>query len=165
MNKLANILTVLCLCISFNLSAQNPAGAKRGDKKPDKTEWLNKMKQLKHEFLTRELNLTPEQQRDFFAAYDAKEEERFNAEREVRRGERNIIKKGDAATDAEIDKAIDAQYDLDSKITAIELKYKEKFQKILTKRQLFKLRNAERDFQKMLVDSHQGNSKGKDKRK
>lgn len=163
MRKLSNILTILLVCTAFTMSAQPPVGHKEGKRKPDKTEWLKKMKQLKHEFLTRELNLTDEQQRDFFPVYDSKEDERFNAERAVRRSDRNVVKKENGASEAELQKAIDMQYELDSKFADIEMRYKAKFEKILTKRQLFKLRHAERDFQRMLVERQQCNPRDKNK--
>ncbi len=145
------LLLALCIVATLTLSAQQPH-RRGGDRRPDRTEWMRKMKQLKHEFMTRELNLSAEQQKAFFALYDAKEDERFQAERAVRRSDRALLDKIGDASDSELDAAIDAQYEFDSKLAQIEKKYLPKFRKVLTRQQLFKLRHVEREFQKMLME-------------
>lgn len=153
--KFVRILIVaLTLGIAGGAVAQPPQ--RRDGCRPDKTAWLEKLKRFKHEYLTRELGLTPEQQQEFFPLYDAKEDERFRAEREVRHRERELERKGDSATDAELDASADEQYGLDAKIAEIEKKYMVKFRKVLNKRQLFRLRRVERDFQRTLMENRKG---------
>lgn len=145
------LLLALCIISTLTLSAQQPH-RRGGDRRPARTEWMRKMKQLKHEFMTRELGLSAEQQKAFFALYDAKEDERFQAERAVRHSDRALFDRVDDASDSELDAAIEAQYELDSKLAQIEKKYVLKFRKVLTRQQLFKLRHVEREFQKMLME-------------
>lgn len=145
------LLLALCIVSTLTLAAQQ-SQHRRGDRRPDRTEWMRKMKQLKHEFMARELDLSAEQQKAFFALYDEKEDERFQAERAVRRSDRDLSNRIADASDSELDAAIEAQYELDSKLALIEKKYLPKFRKVLTRQQLFKLRRVERKFQKMLME-------------
>lgn len=142
-------------CFAGQASAQRQGGRGHG-RRPDRTEWLEKMKQFKHEYLTRELGLSEKQQEEFFPLYDAKEEERFKAERAVRRAEKELADKGENATDEDLDKSINDQYALDIRIAEIEKKYLAKFRTVLSRRQLFKLRRVERDFQRTLMEKRQG---------
>lgn len=143
-------LTVLLL-MPLSSQAGNPKKI-RAKKHENKTEWLQKLKDYKHAYMIKELDLTDNQQADFFRIYDSKESERFAAERNVREIEKKLIKKGDAATDADYDAAIAAQYKLNDEIARIETKYSKEMRKVLTPRQLFKLRFAERDFQRKLME-------------
>lgn len=122
-------------------------------------QWMEQMKKYKHDFLARELALTSEQREQFFALYDKMEDEKWKIGKEVRKMEREIERKGDAATDLELEKAADANAELPGKQNEIERRYHEEFKKILTKRQLFKMADAERKFQKSLMDQ-----RGKNKR-
>lgn len=125
---------------------QNPAEYKQ---------WMEQMKNYKHDFLARELNLTADQKEEFFRLYDKREDEKWKLGREVRKMERDIMKKGDEATDLELEKASDAAVELAGRQNEIDRRYHAEFKKILSKRQLFKLAEAERKFQKSLMD-HRG---------
>lgn len=151
MIMIRRLLLALCIVSTLTLAAQQPQH-RRGDKRPDRTEWMRKMKRLKHEFMTRELDLSAEQQKAFYALYDAKEDERFQAERAVRRSDRDLYKRIHDVSDSELDAAIEAQYELDLKLARIEQKYLPEFRKVLTRQQLFKLRHVEREFRKMLME-------------
>lgn len=148
MNRLKHLIFAVVLTSTLTAAAQPPQGG-RGGKRPDRTEWMRKMKQLKHEFIIKEIGLSAAQQKDFFAAYDAKENERFEAERSVRKAERELQQKANAS-EADYLSVINLQYELGDKINQIEKKYRTKFESILTKKQMFRLRDVERDFQKML---------------
>lgn len=153
MKNLRILLLIICMSLSLgDIAAQQPRRGNHGEHKPDKTEWLRKMKAFKHDFLARELDLAPKQRDEFFKLYDAKEEARFNAEKQVRKMERQILKKGENATDEECDCCIKAQYELNEKLAEIEKKYESAMRKILSKRQLVRLPHAERKFQRRLME-------------
>lgn len=161
-------LTVILLAVL----ALMPAGAwAQGDKRPSQTErkeWMKKLQALKRDFLIKELDLTENQQNEFFELYNAKEAERMAAEQKVRDAERNVRKKAEAATDADYDAAIKAQYRFNSEIATIEGKYEDLFRKVLTKRQLYKLRGTEHAFQRKLMEqcpppAHKNSHKNKKK--
>lgn len=134
--------------------ADKPNGGKgaKGKHQGDRKEWMQKMKEYKHAYLIKELDLSEKQAVDFFKAYDAREQERFDAESKVRKLERAIEKKGDKATDEELDECIAAQYQLNKDMVKLDEKYKKTFRKLLTKRQLYKLPHAEREFQRTLME-------------
>lgn len=141
--------------------APSPDKPGRSAGKADFKRWMKQMKKYKRDFLTRELNLSDEQQEAFFAIYDKMEDEKWQLGREVRRMEREINKKGNEATDLELEKAADAAVELPGKQNEVERRYHEEFKKVLTKRQLFKMSAAERKFQKSLMEQR-GKKKKKD---
>lgn len=161
---------LLIICLIFSLfSVCTPAyaqGNSNGSGKPDKKEWLQKMKAYKHEFLISELKLTEEQKADFFAVYDAKDSERSAAERSLRKMERDLIKKLESgtATDEELEKCITEQLALNGKLAEIDKKYINQLRKVLSKEQLFKLPRAERKFLRTLMENRHSSQSPKPKK-
>ncbi len=142
------ILVALFLNVSAGLAAQE----RKPNHREDRKEWMKKLKNLKQEYLIKQLDLTEAQRSEFFRIYDEKENERMAAEQKLRVAERNIRAKADAATDADYDAAIAAQYKLNSELADIEAKYEPQLRKVLTRRQLFNLRGAEHGFQRKLME-------------
>lgn len=152
MMKYMKILLLAVMLIPLTAMADKPKGNPGKGKQKERIEWFRKMKEVKQNYLAKELELTDKQKEEFFKLYDAKESERFAAESKVRKLEKELRKKGDAATEADFDAAIAAQYRLNTEIAEIEAKYEKPFRQILTKRQLFKLPRAERGFQHKLME-------------
>lgn len=146
------LLIALCLICSLTVFAQGPGNGQGKGPKQDKKEWLAKMREYKHAFITKELNLTADQQTAFFAVYDKMMEERMALEDGVRTKERALIKKGTAATDAELDALITEQYALDSKLAAVDAKYLPQLKKAISRQQLVRLKHAERKFNRQLME-------------
>lgn len=147
--KYFKLLLLFAILLPINALADKPKDCPK--KNQDRTEWFRKLKEAKHTFLIKELDLTEAQRAEFFRLYDAKSAERHAAERKVRTLEKEIKKKGDAATDEDYDRAITAQYQFNHEMAKIESKYEAEFRKVLTKRQLYKLRFAEFDFDRKLM--------------
>lgn len=148
--KYLKILLLIVILTPLNMFADKPKGQHKGGDK-DRTEWFRKLKEAKHNFMIKELDLTEAQRADFFRLYDAKEAERHEAERKVRTLEKEIKKKGAATTEDDYDRAIAAQYQLNHELAKIESKYESEFRKVITKRQLYKLRHVEFEFQRKLM--------------
>lgn len=128
------------------------------DEKPtkhDRESWFREAREYKHQFLTKELELNKDQQKAFFGLYDKMQAECHRAQMESRDFERKVYEKGDQATDKDYEQATDLWYESQRKEAEIELKYRSEFKKILSPRQMFKLRNAERKFTRVLMDRHQ----------
>lgn len=128
-------------------------------KKPSKEErqrWFKEMREYKHNFLIKELDLTKEQQQAFFKVYDEMEDECHKINGETRKMQRDLIKKGknDNITDVEYEKAAEALFELKGKEAQIEMKYFEQFKDILSKKQLFLLKAAEDKFTRHLMKQH-----------
>lgn len=152
MKKLLNVCLLLMMVLSASAQGQGPrkgGGKHQGD---NRQEWMQKMKEFKHSYLVKELDLSEKQAEDFFKSYDAKEKERFDAERKVRELERTVSQKGNEATEAELEACIEAQYQLSKTMADIDAKYEKDFRAALTKRQLCKLPHVEREFQRMLME-------------
>lgn len=119
----------------------------------DRQRWLAEMREYKHEFLTKELNLTKEQQKEFFTLYDDMEDdiERINVET---RQLENRLEKNNDASDLELENGARTIFEQKRAEGQIEMTYFEKFQQILTPRQLAKLKVAERRWNQQLVNHH-----------
>lgn len=125
----------------------------QGKKNVDRKEWFAKMRQHKHDFLTKELNLTKDQEAKFFAVYDAMEDELHKVNRDTRKLEKQVAD-NKAATDVEYDAASKAIIELKKKEAAIELKYFDKLKATISSKQLFLLKKAERKFTKNIMKEH-----------
>jgi len=122
----------------------------------DRKRWFREMTQYKHEFLAKELSLTKEQEEKFFPMYDKMESETRELNRQARSMEKTVQDKGDKATDLEYEKAAEALQELKGKEGAVETRYFNDFKTVLTKKQLFQLKQAERKFTHMIMNHHRG---------
>lgn len=127
--------------------------AKDKGKKMDRKEWFAHMRQHKHDFIAKELGLAKDQQTKFFPIYDAMEDEIFKVNRETRKLEKQVAN-NKAATDVEYDAATKAIIDLKKKESAIELKYFDKLKTVISSKQLFILKKAERKFTHNIMKEH-----------
>lgn len=115
----------------------------------NRDEWFKKIREYKHEFIANELGLTPEQQQKFFPIYDKMEDEIFKVTNETRQLEIKVSEGN--VTDLEYDNATRAISELKQKEAAIELKYLDQFKSVISSKQLFMLKKAERKFANELV--------------
>jgi len=143
---------LLMLLITATLAAPDVSAQKQS--KTERDNWFREMQRVKHEYLVKELGLTKDQQTKFFPVYDAMDEEMRRTFDGIRSMEHQIRKKGDKATDIELERAADAMFNVKSKEAAIEKAYYQKFKKLLTKKQLFNLKRAERHFQRKMINEH-----------
>ena len=82
MNKRFTIfLLILGLLMPIGLMAQNAGEERPGGDAAKREQWFKEIRTKKHEFLIRELELTPEQQEPFFAIYDKMDDPRPGAQR------------------------------------------------------------------------------------
>ncbi len=119
--------------------------------------WMKEMQQVKKDFISKNLELTAEQKAKFFPLYEKMENEVRQCTAQTSRMSRDVKGKGDKASDLEYEKAAEAMFELKSKEGAIEMKYYHEFKKVLTPRQLFKLKKAEKDFTKNLMKEYRKN--------
>lgn len=119
----------------------------------DRSRWLSEIREYKHEFLAKDLELTREQQRDFFPLYDSMEDEveRINAET---RALETKVSESKEASDLEIENASRTIFEQKRAEGQVEMTYFDKFKEILSPRQLLRLKNAERRFTQQLVKHH-----------
>ena len=119
------------------------------------------MRRYKSEYIADKLKLDDKQKAEFTPVYEQMDAEIGRLNHEMRQLERNIRKNGEKVTDTEYEKAAEAQFEIRTKEAAIERSYFPKFKQILTPRQLYELKNAERDFNRNLMDKHRRGPHGK----
>lgn len=145
MKRILFIILALIVVAPFNvILAQG--------KKKDRKEWYAQMRQHKHDFIEDELDLTDEQEDKFFPIYDAMEDELHKVQRETRKLEKQVADK--KATDVEYDAASKAIIELKKKEADIELKYFDKFKTVLSSKQIFELKRAEKKFTRKIMNAH-----------
>lgn len=144
--------TVLTIILLLSVASFASAAAQSSVLSPDdRQRWLSEIRNYKHDFLARELDLSREQQNEFFPLYDEMEDriEALNAQ--ARDIEANVSENPDAG-DLEILGAAYTQFELKKLEGEIELEYYDKFKEILKPQQLLQLKSAERLFTRQLVN-------------
>lgn len=136
-------------------NAQGP-GQKPSKAQTDR--WFNEMRAYKTEFIAKSLELTPEQKEKFVPVYNAMNSELDKIARETRNLERSVSK-NDHPSDLEYEKATEALFELRSREGDIDRKYYPQLREILSKKQLFKLKSAERRFGRHLMKHREGKGK------
>lgn len=156
MKKTTLIFTLFLSLILAPLyvSAQNVEPGSR-----DRDAWMKEMQQFKNDFISRKLDLTDEQKNKFLPLYNQMDEEVRGIQEETRNLEKQTVEKGDKATELEYEKAAEALYELKGRENVIEMKYFDQFKKILTPKQLFKLKESERDFTRELMNQRRRHHK------
>ena len=141
-----SIAFLLILLASLTASAQ------------DRSKWANEMLEAKHKMLIEEVGLTPTQQEQFMPLYEAMEREIYATNRDARALAANVEKKK-APSDSEYAQAAEALSRIKVREGEIEAKYFEKFSKILSKKQLFLLKQAEAKFTREMLSKKKGKKK------
>jgi len=116
----------------------------------NRTKFAEDMYQAKHEMIIEELGLTPTQQKQFMPLYEQMEREIYQVNRNARALAAEVEKKKNP-TDRDYEAAASALSRTRIQEGEIEAKYFEKFSKILTKKQLFLLKQAEVKFTRQMI--------------
>ena len=139
MKKLIALSALLCSAIIFAAPAQN-----------SRTKFATDMYQAKHEMIIEELGLTPTQQKQFMPLYEQMEREIYQVNRNARALASEVEKKKNPS-DRDYEAAASALSNTRVLEGDIEAKYFDKFSKILTKKQLFQLKQAEGKFTREML--------------
>lgn len=148
------LLAILCFAsIAIVLSAQE----EDGPMPPLSQDRLQEIKAQKSAFITRQLQLTPEQARSFWPIYDQYESEMTALRQEIR-ADRSDMKKGGDLSEADAAKAITAELGNRQRQLDLRKKYVEQFKKSIGSVKTLALGRAERDFNRELLSRmRQGN--------
>ncbi len=120
----------------------------------NRSKWGSEMLEAKHRMIIEEVGLSPTQQEQFMPVYEEMEREIYQTNRDARTLAANVEKKK-APTDADYAQAAEALSKAKVREGEIEAKYFEKFSKMLTKRQLFLLKQAEAKFTRTMLRGRQ----------
>lgn len=152
-------LVFVILALLFATSGTAQAQQRKRLTAEDRQKYLGEMRQYKHDFIVKDLDLTRDQQNAFFPIYDKMDDELTQVAEETRDLEDKVAA-DDKATDTELESAARTVFEQKSKEGEIEKAYFEKFKGILSPRQLLKLKSAERKFTQQLFRQH-GRAKNK----
>lgn len=153
--KFLTSILILTLAVTSAYAQKGPG------KGANMQQWLEEMRQVRTTFISQELGLTQEQKERFIPLYDAMSRETEKVMKETRDMERNIKRKGNAATNLELEKAAEAMYESKGRENAIEMRYFAKFKTVLTPQQLFRLKQVEHKFNMQLMDKRRQHKKKK----
>ena len=134
-------LIIAMLCPLFML-AQNY----KMDKKREKIEVQ------KIAFITKQLDLTPEEAQKFWPVYNQFSDARKQLHEQHKENRKDI----DNLSDSEIEKLIDNHIILDQKVLDLKKKYHTEFKKVLSNKKVAKLYHAEHMFKKDLLKRLKG---------
>lgn len=139
MKRLFSIL-IAVLAVSVMTVAQNN----------NRSKFATDMYQAKHEMIIEQLGLTQTQQKQFMPLYEQMEREIYQVNRNARALASEVEKKKNP-TDRDYEAAASALSNTRVQEGDIEAKYFEKFSKILSKKQLFLLKQTERKFTQEMI--------------
>lgn len=147
------ISTLLLLSILFAVSAT----AQDAPSRRDRQKWLEDIREYKHNYLEKELQLTQEQAVQFFELYDKMCDEISQLNDEVRQMEIRVYEADESAniTETEYEAVTQAIINAGVKEADIRNNYYTQFADIISKKQIFMLNKAERDFNMQLLRRHQ----------
>lgn len=141
MNRIYLIILFIATVASSALAQPRPTPENR-------ERWKSELRNYKHDFMARELDLSRDQQSKFFPLYDQMEDSIEQINTDTRELEKHI---GDDASDIQTEAAARALFEQKSREGQLELEYFDSFKTILTPRQLLKLKSAERQFMRRLM--------------
>lgn len=118
-----------------------------------------KVKLFKRQIITRELGLSRDVANKFFPIYEKMDEELERLGRDTHTLETRTINNA-TATDIDLETAARAIFEQKKSEGEIELRYFEKFRSVLSPRQLLKLKAAEREFRRQVIQYFKDNKEG-----
>lgn len=143
---------IALLTIVTPVAAQNRHSGKGKD-------MMKEIREFKVKFLAQEMDLKDDQRTAFVDLYNDMDEKRSSVMKEVWKAEREL-KNNKGATEEDYRRVSDLMTRSREKSADIEKEYDGKFSKILTPKQLFKMKAAENEFQRKMDEMrHRRNKK------
>ncbi len=128
--------------------------------KDQRTRWMNEVRTQKYEFIVKETDMTKEQQDEFLPIYKEMEKAIFTANQEARALELKVTNQT-RTTEAEYAAAALMLARVKQREGDIEMEYYQKFERILSKKQLFQLKRAENKFTQYMLSHHRRSANSK----
>jgi Spy/CpxP family protein refolding chaperone len=119
----------------------------------EREQWMTQMRQYKRTYFTKELELSRDQQNKFYPLYEEMEDQINKINDDARSMEKRVGEMTNPS-DLEYEKATEAVYDSAVRCAQLERDYMDKFQNILSRKQLFKLKSVERKFSREVMKQH-----------
>lgn len=141
------IYIFLLLLISVNLGCL--AQEQNNDAKRKKM--FEEVQEFKMKYLAQEMNLSEEQKVKFFEIYSEFSKSREECFKDVRKLERKL-KKSEQPSEEEYQKLTDARNKANIEFAEIEKNYDEKFSEFLTSKQIYEMKEGEKNFRNKLEE-------------
>lgn len=118
--------------------------------KPSTQSVNDKIEARKIELITRRLDLTPEQARQFWPIYRELSQKQRDIKKDFQQQRKSFDPK--TASEEEMKKMIDLGLKVKERQLNLEREYSERMRQVITNRQLVNLRRAEEEFRQRLLD-------------
>jgi len=161
MKSILNLFGIVLIALGANF-ANAQTTQNKAEKQKMHMERRERVDSAKTAFITERLSLTPQQSEKFFPLY-----KEYNDKRKGLRKEQNSLKSQSGnltATDDQLKADMNKLLDLRQKEVNLDKEYFEKFQKVISIRQLAELYHSESLFTRELIKSFRGD-KGRHPRK
>ena len=146
-----SMLLTLALLLQPNLSSAQQE-VQKDKSQSDRQGRHEQIEAQKIAFITQELNLTPEEAKVFWPVYNEYEAKRHELKKSFKDVEYIHKADMDKLTEKEASQILDNQIIEAQKFLDLRKEYHAKFKAVLPAVKVLKLYEAERDFQKMLID-------------
>ncbi len=142
-------VAVLMLSMSGFVTAN--AGDDNHNHNRNRSQWTKDMLEYKHDFIAEETGMTQAQRDKFMPIYEAMEKEIYHVNNNAHNQARKVSTSKGKVSDQEYATAAKALSNVKVKEGEIEAKYYDKFAKILNKKQMFLLKQAEVKFRRKMI--------------
>lgn len=149
------LLSLTIVCATLVCQAQKPEGSK-----PEPFDF-DKFKSEKIAFITKAIELTPQEAEKFWPVYNEFEKLRFNMMNERRDMQDNLKVNKEKLSEKELADISRKMTMLHKKEGELMVKYNEEFLKILPARKVVELYDAEGDFRRQLLKDYRHRDKDK----
>ena len=150
------LLLILSVIMAFPLAAQKDGG------KRSRAEMRREFKEFKIKYIAQEIELGASQIQEFTELYSQMEDEKHKVFSATRKLERSV-KANKNATEKDYQSLSEAMTDAKAKDAEISKRYDEKFSRLLTAKQVYKMKDAEEGFRRKMHEMRHKKAKGKKK--
>lgn len=154
--------TRLILPLLMLLAAVLPAAAQSKGACKDKAEMHREFRDFKIKYIAQEIDLPADKFKEFSEIYEQMELEKHKVFSQTRKLEKSV-KKNPASTDEDYARLNEAMVNAKAKDAEISKRYEEKFAKLLTPKQRYKLKDAEESFRKKMHEMRRKKLQKRDK--
>ncbi len=141
-------LIILAFLFSFSLTFAQQNSEKR-------KEDFEKFQAKRTEYISKEMNLTPEQSKVFWPICNELQQKKFQLNKELRGEIRKVFQKekeGNKPTDEDYERIIKLSSEAKIKEAELDKEYIEKFKSVVSAEQIFKYQRAELHFARTFFD-------------
>ncbi len=153
----------LLLILLFFIGCSSAVFAQKQDDKKMK-DMMKELREFKIKYIAQEIELKDDQKEVFVELYNEMSDKRMDVMRDAWDMERKL-KKNKEATEADYQAATDAMTKAKAKDAEIEKSYDDRFAKILSQKQIFKMKEAENEFRKKISEMRHKHGKKAGKKK